>query len=238
MIVQVFNVIISAVLICTGSGYVAAAIPLCIGLLYIIQSIYLRTSRQLRLLDIEAKEPLFSQFLETRDGISSIRAFGWTQDYLERSYGILDSSQKPYYLMKSLQRWLNLVLNLLVAGIAILLVAFATSIPGASTGYLGVAVFNVINLSSALQGLIAEWTQVEMTVGAVNRIRSYVLDTIPEDLRSTMDGDVPENWPDAGAITFDNVSASYESSMEPILQQISLTILPGEKIAICGRTGR
>jgi ATP-binding cassette subfamily C (CFTR/MRP) protein 1 len=223
--------------VCIGSGYVAATIPLCIGLVYIVQFFYLRTSRQLRLLDIEAKAPLFSQFLETRDGVSCIRAFGWTQDYMERSYDILDTSQKPFYLLKSLQRWLNLVLNLLVAGIAILLVALATNVRGATTGFLGVALFNVMNFSTALRGLVSEWTGLEMTLGAINRIRSYVLDTESEDLDSNI-GSAPENWPKHGDITFDNVSASYQSSLEPILQKVSLSILPGEKIAICGRTGR
>lgn len=47
-----------------ASGYVAIAITLCIVVIVAIQLLYLRTSRQLRILDIEAKAPLFSRFLE------------------------------------------------------------------------------------------------------------------------------------------------------------------------------
>lgn len=215
----------------------AATIPACIAALYLIQFFYLRTSRQLRLLDIEAKAPLFSQFLEATGNISCIRAYGWSQAYLERSYNILDASQKPYYLMKSLQRWLNLVLNLLVAGLSIVLVAFATTIRGASTGFLGVALFNVLDFSANLRGLVAEWTQLEMTIGAINRIRSYKLDTKMEDLDGEKSS-VPANWPSKGAITFHDVSASYESSAGKVLRHIDLSITQGEKVAICGRTGR
>ena len=38
----------SAILIFAGAKYTAALIPLCIGILYILQKFYLRTSRQVR----------------------------------------------------------------------------------------------------------------------------------------------------------------------------------------------
>jgi ABC-type multidrug transport system fused ATPase/permease subunit len=47
-----------AAVIAVASPYVAACYPILIGLLYIIQKVYLRTSRQLRFLDLEAKAPL------------------------------------------------------------------------------------------------------------------------------------------------------------------------------------
>ncbi|CAG7948068.1 unnamed protein product [Penicillium nalgiovense] len=96
-IVQLLSTIMSAVILFIGSGYVAIAIPLCIVVIVAIQMFYLRTSRQLRILDIEAKAPLFSQFLETLRGISSIWAFGWTSHYVESVYDSLNVSQKPYY---------------------------------------------------------------------------------------------------------------------------------------------
>jgi len=42
----------------TSSAYLAVSYPLLGGLLYVVQKFYLRTSRQLRLLDLEAKSPL------------------------------------------------------------------------------------------------------------------------------------------------------------------------------------
>lgn len=231
------GVITSAVLVFTGSGYVAAAIPVCTALLFLIQMFYLRTSRQLRLLDIEAKAPLFSQFIETLGGVTCIRAYGWSAEYMERSYSVLDASQKPYYLLWCIQRWLTLVLDLLAGGIAVMLVAFATMVRGGSTGFLGVALFSVINFSGVLQVFVTQWTQLETALGAISRIKAFVEDTKPED----SDGEVeslPDNWPPAGSIVFDNISASYEASTKPAIDGFNLTIKPGEKVALCGRTGR
>lgn len=237
-IFQLLSAIVSAVLVFISSGYVAIAIPFCIIVIVVIGLYYLRTSKQLRILDIEAKAPLFSQFLETLGGISCIRAFGWTSNYVESSYATLDVSQKPYYLLWCIQRWLTLVLDLFVAGIAILLVGLATNIRGSgSTGYLGVALYQVVTFSTTLQVLVTEWTQVEMALGAISRIRTYTLDTKDENLPDET-GDVNDEWPSNGAISFENVSASYDSSAEPVLQNINLSITPGEKVAICGRTGR
>ncbi|KFG85665.1 ABC transporter [Metarhizium anisopliae] len=192
-VVQLFTVVISAVLVFTGSGYLAATVPVCIFFVYMIQFYYLRTSRQLRIIDIEAKAPLFSQFLET-------------------------------------------LADLMVGGIAIILVAFATATAGGKTGYLGVALFGIINFSGTLQTLIAQWTQLETALGAISRIRSYVSNT-PSENHGADTRHPPEGWPLSGTIEFSNVSASYQSSQEPVLKDVNLSINAGEKVAICGRTG-
>lgn len=52
------EVIGSAAVIASASPYLAAGYPFLGAILYFIQSFYLRTSRQMRLLDLEAKSPL------------------------------------------------------------------------------------------------------------------------------------------------------------------------------------
>lgn len=235
-VMNFLGVIVSAVLVFTGSGYVAAAIPVCVVLISLIQTFYLRTSRQLRLLDIETKAPLFSHFIETLGGVSCIRAYGWSSEYMERSYEVLDASQKPYYLLWCIQRWLTIVLDLLAGAIAVMLVAFATQVRNGSTGFLGVALFNVINFSGVLQAFVTQWTQLETALGAISRVKAFVEDTAPESSGSEVEN-LPDNWPSAGVIVFENISASYETSVKPVLDGFDLAIRPGEKVALCGRTG-
>ncbi|KAJ3495648.1 hypothetical protein NLG97_g3239 [Lecanicillium saksenae] len=235
-IIAVLSAMFAAVLVFIGSSYVAVAIPLCLVVLYIIQLYYLRTSRQLRLLDIESKAPLFSLFVESVEGLASIRAYKWSKNYMRRGIERLNASQKPYYLMWCIQRWLTLVLNLVVAAVAVLLVGLATKIRSGHTGFLGVALFNIVSFSQTLQLVVTEWTHLETAIGAVSRIRSYVLSTEREDAGGETDG-LPKEWPKSGSITFTNVAASYDASLGPVLQNLDLTIRSGERIAICGRTG-
>lgn len=96
--------------------------PVSFVLVYFLQQFYLKTSRKILHLDLEAKSPLYTHFTETLSGIATIRAFGWQGALLEENLGLLDFSQKPYYLLFFIQRWLTLVMGLLVAGISVVLV--------------------------------------------------------------------------------------------------------------------
>ncbi|KAJ6002742.1 P-loop containing nucleoside triphosphate hydrolase protein [Penicillium sp. IBT 35674x] len=235
---EALSCLVEGFLVFFGSSYATAAvIPICIIAVYYVATFYVQTSRQLRLLDIETKAPLFSHFLETLSGLSSIRAYGWTEEYRRLSRSTLDNSQRPFYILFCIQRWLNLVLDLIVAAIAVMVIAIALSLRGnSSLSLLGISLFNIVNFSSTLQSLISEWTSLETSIGAVSRIRSYIREAKTEDLDTEVQS-VPSSWPLHGEVEFINITASYETSLSPVLERINLKVAPGEKIAICGRTG-
>lgn len=208
-----FNVgvcVVGAVLITLASKWSVAIFPGLISMLYILQKFYLRTSRQIRLLDIEAKAPLYTHFLETLRGMITIKAFGWQRASIQDNAALLDRSQRPYYLMYSIQRWLNLVLDLLVAGIATLIVALATHLKGSSAGALGVSLLNILTFSSDLTYLIRSWTELETSLGAIARVKSFETDTpresLPEENREPTEG-----WPRDGKVELKSLSSNYRS---------------------------
>jgi ATP-binding cassette, subfamily C (CFTR/MRP), member 1 len=118
----------------------AITIPPLLLVIYYLQYIYLQTSRQLRILELESRPPVYVQFLETLEGLDTIQAFGWQSRMIERQHRRLDHSQEPYYLMFCLDRWLTLVLDLIIAGVATLVVALALYLRhSTSPGLLGVS---------------------------------------------------------------------------------------------------
>ncbi|KAJ5740408.1 P-loop containing nucleoside triphosphate hydrolase protein [Penicillium malachiteum] len=230
--------IIEGFLVFAGASYLTATIiPFCALVIYYVARHYVRTSRQLRLLDMEAKAPLFSHFLESLGGLTSIRAYGWSEDYQRQSQLALDISQRAYYPRRCIQRWMNFALDLLVAVIAITVISVAFAMKGkSSSNLLGIALFNIVNFSVTLQSLVQEWTGLETSIGGVARIRSYVQQAKTEDLDSEVEV-VSTAWPLNGDVEISNVSASYDGYPEPVLRDINLKISAGEKIALCGRTG-
>lgn len=183
--------------------------------LYFIQSYYLRTSRQVRLLDIEAKAPLYTHFLETLDGIASIHAFGWSSAFRNQSLSKLNSSQRPFYMLLSIQKWLELVVSLVVGGIAVALVATMTSLKSQFSGAsVGVALNLVLTFNLNLKRSVENWTLVEVSVGAVQRIQSFSKDTPREDEDEDEDEEASEkrmtNWIMTGEVQFERVNARYE----------------------------
>jgi ABC-type multidrug transport system fused ATPase/permease subunit len=186
----------------------ALTIPAGIFALYFIQKYYLRTSRQLRLLDLEAKSPLYQLFTETLEGLVTIRAFGWQRQFNSTALRLLDDSQRPYYLLYCIQQWLNLVMDLLVTALAVVLVALALCVVGSSdAGTLGVALTSILAFNQTLQSLINDWTQAETSLGAISRTKSFEENT-PRETAPEVCHDIPPSWP-IGSIEFYDLTVSY-----------------------------
>lgn len=229
--------IASLAMISTGASYMGITIPFVILVIYLIQKVYLQTSRQLRLLEIEARGPIYSHFLETIEGVVSIRAFAWEEEAKKTHNRLLDIAQSPYYLLSCIQRWLKLVLDLIVAALAILVVALAVSQRGTtSAGLLGVALTNILGFSQSLTRLVTEWTTLETSLGAIARIRSFA--TTTEQESSTVTHEATQDLVTRGAVVFSGAFAKYTSDPGAYdLNNVSFNISPGTKVAICGRTG-
>lgn len=205
----IWNCIAQFALIAIGSSYMALLCPGLIIAVYFLQKYYLRTSRQVRFLDLECKSPLYTHFTETVEGLSTIRAFGWQEPFAKKNLERLDVSQKPFYLLFCIQRWLNLILLLLVSVMAIAVIALATSLQGTtSASRIGVSLSAVVTFNQNLARLMQFWTQMETSLGAVARVKGFEEGTASENKEE--ETFVPsEDWPTRGAIEFKNVSASY-----------------------------
>ena len=220
-----------------GARYFATIIPFCFLATYGLQKFYLRTSRQLRLLDLEAKSPLYTHFTETLEGLQTIRAFGWQAAFEKKNTMLLDMSQRPYYLLYCIQRWLNLVLDLMIAALAVILITFAVQLSDTTSGAaIGVALVNILGFSQSLSLLIDRYTTLETSLGAIARIKNFEETTTQEHLPQERDSP-PDHWPLRGSVEFRDITASYTPDAEPVLRDLTLTIKPGQKVGICGRTG-
>jgi ABC-type multidrug transport system fused ATPase/permease subunit len=227
----------AGILMCLSAGYFLITMPAVVLSLWLLQKFYLRTSRQIRLLDLEAKSPLYAHFLESLSGLVTIRAFGWSDHFERKNLELLDTSQKPYYLLYCIQRWLALVLDLIVTGMAIILMVLVVQLRDKiSPGHVGLALLNVMSFSETLANIIKNWTQLETSLGAIARIRSFAESTADEN-RPEEHHIVPEKWPMHGAIEFKNIIASYSADSDPVIRNINVSVKAGEKIGICGRSG-
>lgn len=168
----------------------------------------------------------------------TIRAFGWAEGYTDKMSRVLDNSQKPFYLLLCIQRWLVLVLDLVVAGLAVFLVGLAVALRSrVNPGLLGIALVQLTSLSHALTALVQFWTLLETSLGAIARIKDFS-ETTPKEAAASELCEPPANWPSHGALTFESVSASYEDDGPLILKDVSFSLKGGQKIGIVGRTGR
>ncbi|KAK3349094.1 canalicular multispecific organic anion transporter 1 [Lasiosphaeria hispida] len=266
---EFFTAIIQIVLIAVASVPALCAVPVVLIVLYLVQHFYLRTSKQLRLHELEATAALVTKIAETGSGagLSTIRAHGWSDVAMIRFLEKLDRSQEPIYLLYTAQRWLQLVLSLVVAGLVVVVLGASIALKDSSkvsAGAVGVAFLNAVTLGETLTQFIVAWTGLETSLGAIARIALFQRQTPAEEDSVTVSR-IPTVTPPqevvptargpggGGAIRFENVWATYYNSnaistaevsmktpgpdREWSLRGISLDIKPGERIAICGRTG-
>jgi ABC-type multidrug transport system fused ATPase/permease subunit len=195
----------------------AAFLPLILTVMYLLQRFYLRTSRQMRLLDIEHRAPVYTNLAETIEGLMTLRAFSWSERAMEDHLSILDDSRRPTYSLGTIQSWLNFSLDLTLALLATIFVVIATTlrsqIGARSTG---TGLSGILAYSNVVQQFISQWTQFEIALGAVARIKYFVTHTKAE---AEFEGEQvhinPEKWPATGTIEVKNITASYVYVLNP-----------------------
>lgn len=196
-------------IILSSSSYMVIALPVIVAAIYAVQRFYLRTSRQIRHIDLEEKAPLYTYFCETGDGVVYLHAFGWEDENLKAGYRLLDNSQQPFYLMLCIQQWLSLVLGLLTALIAFTMVTVVVWSKNSTSGSaVGLSFLSVLNFQKTIVWLIEAWAGSETSVAALGRLQQYQEET-PQEKQPETIAELPEDWPSSGAVNIEDVSASY-----------------------------
>ncbi|KAL4744418.1 ABC transporter type 1, transmembrane domain-containing protein [Aspergillus terricola var. indicus] len=219
-ITNIMEVSINTLVICIIGKYLAVTIPFLGVVLFCIQSYYLQTSRQVRLLDIEAKAPLYTHLLETIRGISSIRSFKWEPQLREKNYALLN--------------------HLVVGAIAVILIAIIVSRRDHfQAAAIDVALNFILTLNQSLANAIRMWTMTKISIGAVTRVLRFTQNTPTEEEQCIpiVQSGLLHHWPDRGAIEIIGLTAGYDQSTVPILKNLNMSIELGEKIALCGYSG-
>jgi ABC-type multidrug transport system fused ATPase/permease subunit len=150
----------------------------------------------------------------------------------------LDLSQKPFYLLLCLQCWLKVILDCIITGFAVILIAFTVSYRNTTAGAdLGLALNLIIVANTTLLRLVQSWTSLETSLGAISRLKSIQDCVSTEDsARHTLDPGL--QWPYLGNLQAKDISVGYSKSTPLTLRNVSLTVKPGQKTIIVGRTGR
>lgn len=222
-----------------GSVYMLIFLPVVLIVILAIQRFYLRTSRQLRQLEIESQAPIVTSVSEASQGLVYVRSFGWKRQQLDEGLRALDNSQKPTFMLASGQHLLQLCVYSLMAILTLVLSLLALYIShGRTANSIGAAFLSIVVLGERLSDSIQNWTVLEIAIGALERVRSFLKNT-PRERSGT--SSLPENWPSKGEIVVEDLTARYRADNEgpqaPVLRNVSLSIEAGKRISVVGRTG-
>ncbi|NXB08256.1 MRP7 protein, partial [Cnemophilus loriae] len=213
---------------------------------FFIQRYYRFTSRELKRLYNVTLSPIYTHFSETLSGLSSIRAMRATKRFELENQLRLEQNQRCLFASNTVMEWLDIHLQMIgvavitaIAGIAIIQHQKQLGNPG----LVGLALSYALSVTNLLSGLISSFTHTEIMMVSVERTEEYTTDIPmePQDklvqVKAQMCSQVSADWPSEGLVEFQQVVLAYRAGLPNVLDGVSFTVYPGEKLGIVGRTG-
>uniref|UniRef100_A0A8R1E0R9 Uncharacterized protein n=1 Tax=Caenorhabditis japonica TaxID=281687 RepID=A0A8R1E0R9_CAEJA len=217
--------------------FIAIIIPVYI-IYYFVLKYSIKSTRQLQRISSLTRSSIFSNFSETLQGITTIRSFQWNDEFIRRNDAHLNTHVKCSYYSQMANRWLSIRLELLgnIVIFSASILAILGKESGLTAGMLGLSVSNSLNITFMLNMFVRTINDMETNVVSVERIEEYTKTKNEAEWRLD-DVQVPTGWPIGGAVNIEDYSCRYRDELDLVLKQISINILPGQKVGICGRTG-
>ncbi|KAJ1341711.1 hypothetical protein BSLG_003732 [Batrachochytrium salamandrivorans] len=163
---------------------------------YNIAQYYLLTSRELKRIESVSSSPIYAQFGETLNGVSTIRAYGAEDRITQQIQRKVDANHRAYFYLFATNRWLSLRTSVLSeaivfgAGISIIL-------SGGLAGWAGVAFIFANQFTSMMSRMIQIHSSMEMAMNAVERVEEY--SKLPQEPPAIIElFRPPANWPTHG----------------------------------------
>ncbi|XP_077497298.1 multidrug resistance protein mrp-7-like isoform X2 [Amblyomma americanum] len=235
-------------------GVVATQAPLVVAvtgvvavLLAVGMSMAVRASNSSRFYDSVGMSRLLQHLTETLDALSSVRAYGVMDRFRRHSYRLADICIRGYNSYCTCFRFTRSLTAL--GGFAILLSALLLNTVGSELpepSSLGLAMSAATSVPLALMSLcIMLFSTLQMMVSFERCLEytelppeSEVVDPAGDDKQALAGRVLPEKWPSEGKVEFQDYSASYRPGIAPnVLNDVSFTVLPMERVGVVGRTG-
>ncbi|KAJ3416990.1 Multidrug resistance-associated protein 1 [Chytridiales sp. JEL 0842] len=211
--------------------------PLCV-FYYLLLRFYRATVRELKRLDSNQRSPLYAHISETLAGIPSIRAYKAEQKFIERQRILTDASNTPSYLYLCTSIWISIRIEFLASLIILSLCLLGVS-NTVGPALIGLALSYGLSVVQSIGFLLKSAANLESEMNAVDRLNYYATGVEQEPPAYVPAFDPPkEQWPLHGGIEIRNLEVRYPSRPDhAVIKNLNLSILPGEKIGIVGRTG-
>lgn len=200
-------------------------------------AVYLNASRDLKRLESVQRSPLYQQFGETLNGIVTIRAYGHETRFLADNHRRINAYNRPHLYLWASNRWLAFRVDLTGALVSFFSATFVLlNIGRIDAGAAGLSLTYAVTFTENILWLVRLYSEAQQNMNSVERVKEY-LEVEQEAQAIIPDSRPPPNWPSKGSLTFINYTTRYRPDLEPVLKNITFSVLPGEKVGIVGRTG-
>lgn len=239
MLIYMFANIVGVVILCIiYMPWFAIAVPFIVAAFIVVATFYQASAREVKRLEAVQRSHIYNNFNEALTGMPTIKSFGLVPRFLKTNSSTIDKTSEAYFITLAAQAWLDDHLAILASCFALLisfLCVFRVFDINASS--VGLLLSYVMQISNQISMFVVIFTKVEQDLNSAERILEYAYKLPQEKAYEISETTPPPEWPDKGAIEFNNIGFAYREGLPLTLKKFNAQIRPHEKIGICGRTG-
>uniref|UniRef100_A0A5F4WK47 Cystic fibrosis transmembrane conductance regulator n=1 Tax=Callithrix jacchus TaxID=9483 RepID=A0A5F4WK47_CALJA len=254
--IQLLLIVIGAIAVVSVlQPYIFLATVPVIAAFVLLRAYFLQTSQQLKQLESAGRSPIFTHLVTSLKGLWTLRAFG-RQPYFETLFHkALNLHTANWFLYLSTLRWFQMRIEMIfvIFFIAVTFISILTT--GEGEGTVGIILTLAMNIMSTLQWAVNSSIDVDSLMRSVSRVFKFI-DMPTEEGKPTKSTKAYKNgqlskvmiienshvkkddiWPSGGQMTIKDLTAKYIEGGNAILENISFSISPGQRVGLLGRTG-
>ncbi|XP_056655560.1 cystic fibrosis transmembrane conductance regulator [Monodelphis domestica] len=253
--IQLILIVFGALIVVSAiRPYIFLATMPVIAAFIMLRAYFLQTSQQLKQLESEARTPIFTHLVTSLKGLWTLRAFG-RQPYFETLFHkALNLHTANWFLYLSTLRWFQMRIEIVfvIFFIAVTFISILTT--GNGEGEIGILLTLAMNIMSTLQWAVNSSIDVDSLMRSVSRVFKFIDMPAEEPLPTKTTKSLKknqlsqvliienehvnkENWPSGGQMIVKDLTAKYIDGGNAVLENISFSISPGQRVGLLGRTG-
>lgn len=194
---------------------------------------YLSGAREIKRLESNAKSPIYEQFGSALIGLTTIRAFGKAQTYVERMYTKIDRHTQAYTNLTLFNRWMSFRMNMVGALFSFITAAVIVSIKGIDASLAGFALSFALQYNAAIAWTLRQYANVELDMNATERVIEYS----SIEVENQGGADAPAAWPTEGRLEVEDLVVAYAPDLPPVLRGLTFMVEKNQRVGVVGRTG-
>ncbi|KAH8311038.1 hypothetical protein KR044_004010 [Drosophila immigrans] len=202
----------------------------------LILKLYLRPSQDLKRLEGICRSPVFSHLSSSLMGLSIIRS-RQMQDVVAKEFDLLQDVHSSVWQLTmaantALGLWLDCVSCAFLTAVTF---SFIITSETTYSGNVGLAISQAMILTGMVQYGVRQVAESLQQMTSVERVLQYT--ELEQESSDPLGKEPSQQWPSLGQVELRDMSCRYDPNGSAVLKHLSLTIEPGWKVGIVGRTG-
>ncbi|XP_032763157.1 cystic fibrosis transmembrane conductance regulator, partial [Rattus rattus] len=254
--IQLLFIVVGAIIVVSAlQPYIFLATVPGLAVFILLRAYFLHTSQQLKQLESEGRSPIFTHLVTSLKGLWTLRAFR-RQTYFETLFHkALNLHTANWFMYLATLRWFQMRIDMIFVLFFIVVTFISILTTGEGEGTTGIILTLAMNIMSTLQWAVNSSIDTDSLMRSVSRVFKFIDIQTEESIctkimKELHSKDSPnalviknehvkkcDTWPSGGEMVVKDLTVKYADDGNAILENISFSISPGQRVGLLGRTG-